>query len=555
MHSWVQCCRGTRFARQLRFGWIGATALLVLLVAGASDAEARPGRRMAGAFMGHHGKAGAGIARRFAEDGMHRRDRPTDDGQDNRPGNSDGGDNRQPPRPGDGRPAGAPGRDGRNPFSFHAVCIAGRMREGRCECGPRDGGQRVGDNAFACGSQRIPVTPSIAPRVLGGVGPSSPLPDPTPNSALRLPPGPGRSQMFVPDEVIVSVTSTVPETADDVVGQSYDLQILERSTIPSLDRRLVRYRVPYGRSLTRVLSEMQSDPRVLALQPNYYYRHQQGSPPADNGLQYALVKLDVARAQAIALGSGARIAIIDSGIDQTHPDLSGSVVETFPGSGTGTETHGTEVSGIIAAHGTVRGVAPEAKLLDVRVFAPGHDGQAMATSFNVVRGIDWALSKHAHILNMSFAGPRDSLLEASIRAAAGRGAITVAAAGNGGPLAAPAYPAAYPGVIAVTATDFADRLYSLANRGGYISVAAPGVDVLAPSGDHAHQLLSGTSYAAAYVSGIVALMVERDPTIEAGSVRLALAAAAVDLGPLGRDDQFGAGRVNAFAALRAIAGQ
>lgn len=552
MHSWIQCCRGTRFARSLRLGWIGATALLLLLVAGASDAEARLGRRMAGAFMGHHGKAGAGIAKRFAEDGIHRRDRSTDEGQDNRPGNSDGGDNRQPPRPGDGRPAGAPGRDGRNP---HAVCIAGRMREGRCECGPRDGGQRVGDNVFACEGQRIPVAPSIAPGVFTGAGPSSPLPDPAPNSALRLPPGSDGSQTFVPDEVIVSVTSAVPEATDDAVGRSHDLQLLERSTIPSIDRRLVRYRVPSGRSLTSVLGEMQSDPRVLALQPNYYYRHQQGSRPADSGLQYALVKLDVARAQAIALGSGVRIAIVDSGIDQTHPDLSDSVLETFPGAGMGIEPHGTEVSGIIAAHGIVRGVAPEAKLLDVRVFAPGRDGQTMATSFNVVRGIDWALSKHARILNMSFAGPRDSLLEASIRAAAGRGAITVAAAGNGGSLAAPAYPAAYPGVIAVTATDFADRLYSLANRGFYISVAAPGVDVLAPSGNHAHQLLSGTSYAAAYVSGIVALMVERNPTIEAGSVRLALTAGAVDLGPLGRDDQFGAGRVNAFAALRAIAGQ
>jgi len=147
------------------------------------------------------------------------------------------------------------------------------------------------------------------------------------------------------------------------------------------------------------------------------------------------------------------------------------------------------------------------------------------------------------------------LLEESIKAAAARGAISVAAAGNGGPQAAPAYPAASPGVIAVTATDVADHLYSQANRGSYISVSAPGVDVLAPSGDHAHQLLSGTSYAAAHVSGIIALMIERYPALDAGTVRLALAAAAVDLGPPGRDDQFGVGRVNAFATLRAVAGQ
>src|SRR4029450_5378859 len=98
--------------------------------------------------------------------------------------------------------------------------------------------------------------------------------------------------------------------------------------------------------------------------------------------------------------------------------------------------------------------------------------------------------------------------------------------------AAPAYPAAYPGVIAVTAIDVADRPYTLANRGNYISVAAPGGDVLAPSGNHAHQIVSGTSYAAAHVSGIVALMVERYPTLDAEAARPALTAARGDPAPL-----------------------
>ena len=156
---------------------------------------------------------------------------------------------------------------------------------------------------------------------------------------------------------------------------------------------------------------------------------------------------------------------------------------------------------------------------------------------------------------MSFTGPNDSLLEESVKAAGAKGAIIIAAAGNGGPQAPPAYPAAYPGVIAVTAIDVADRLYPLANRGNYISVAAPGVDVLAPSGNHAHQIVSGTSYAAAHVSGIVALMIERYPTLDAEAARVALTAAAIDLGPPGPDDQFGAGAVNAFTALRAVAGR
>jgi subtilisin family serine protease len=198
-------------------------------------------------------------------------------------------------------------------------------------------------------------------------------------------------------------------------------------------------------------------------------------------------------------------------------------------------------------------VALDAKLLDVRVFQLRRsDRPSVATTYDLMRGIDWALARHARILNMSFAGPRDPLLERSVAVAAAGGAIIVAAAGNGGAKAPFAYPAAYPEVIAVTATDVADRLYASANQGRYIAIAAPGVDVLVSSGDHAHQLVSGTSYAAAYVSGIVALMVERNPSLSPGAARQALTTAAVDLGPPGFDDQFGAGRVNAFASLQAM---
>jgi subtilisin family serine protease len=359
---------------------------------------------------------------------------------------------------------------------------------------------------------------------------------------------------FVPDEVVVRMAQATPEVVDVAVGQTHGLQLLERSTVALLGVRLVRYRVLNNRPLTAALAALQGDPRVLGPQLNYYYRHLQGDADPSNGLQYSLVKLDVARAQTVARGGGTLIAVIDSGVDQSHPDLQGSVVEAFSAvSGAGSDPHGTEISGIISAHGIVRGVAPEANLLDVRVFAGERGRQSTATTFNLVRGIDWALSKRARVLNMSFAGPNDALLEESIKRAAAKGAITVAAAGNGGPQAAPAYPAAYPGVIAVTAIDVDDRLYQLANRGNYISVAAPGVDVLAPSSNHAHQIVSGTSYAAAHVSAVVALMVERYPTIDVDAARLALTAAAVDLGPPGPDDQFGAGRVNAFAALRAIA--
>ena len=135
-------------------------------------------------------------------------------------------------------------------------------------------------------------------------------------------------------------------------------------------------------------------------------------------------------------------------------------------------------------------------------------------------------------------------------AARAKRVIMVAAAGNGGADARPAFPAAYAGVIAVTAIDADDRLYEMANRGSYIAIAAPGVDILVAGGGHAHQFESGTSFAAAHVSGIIALMLELDPDMPADAVLQALVAGATDLGDPGPDHLFGAGRINAAATLR-----
>jgi subtilisin family serine protease len=307
-----------------------------------------------------------------------------------------------------------------------------------------------------------------------------------------------------------------------------------------------------------LIAALRTDPRIVDAQPNYYYRYQQAgsSQMHGAGLQYALAKLDAPRAQTLACGRGALVAVIDTGADATHPDLAGAILESFDAAGgkRGADPHGTAIAGIIAAKGTLRGVAPDASLLNVRAFAPaGSDGAHAATTMSLLRGMEWALARGARVLNMSFTGPKDALLELGIITAGDRGAIIVAAAGNGGANAPFAYPAAYAPVIAVTAIDVADRRYREANEGRYIAVAAPGVDILTASTDHAYRLQSGTSFAAAHVSGIIALMLERDPALTASAARRALMATATDLGPPGPDDQYGAGRPNAFAALGVIA--
>jgi subtilisin family serine protease len=400
--------------------------------------------------------------------------------------------------------------------------------------------------------------PPVVPPALAGFGPQAPgSPPPPPPAATRQspnqgPPNPANRDTFVPNEVLVTVARTAPESIDDAVAQSHGLQVLERMTIRLVDRRIVRYRIADRRPVATLLAALRADARVFEPQPNYYYRTQQdrSAPSRHGGLQYALAKLDADRAQVIARGRGALVAVIDTGADTTHPDLAGAIVESFDAVGTrSVDPHGTAVAGIIAANGILRGVAPDAKLLNVRAFAPGADGGLAATTFNLLRGIEWALSRRARVLNMSFTGPRDALLERGITAASDQGAIIVAAAGNGGDNAPPAYPAAYAPVIAVTAIDAADRRYARANLGRYIALAAPGVDILTASADRDQ---SGTSFAAAHVSGIIALMLEHNAGMTADAARGALMATADDLGPPGRDEQYGAGRPNALAALRAL---
>jgi subtilisin family serine protease len=149
---------------------------------------------------------------------------------------------------------------------------------------------------------------------------------------------------------------------------------------------------------------------------------------------------------------------------------------------------------------------------------------------------------------MSFGGPEDPLLLKSVQAAHAHGVIMVAAAGNEGPRAAPDYPAAYPEVIAVTATDDRDQIYQDANHGNYIAVAAPGVDVLVPAPNGGYGMTTGTSVAAAHVSGVAALLVARNRTIKADAVRQILLRSAHAIGPL-RDDTYGAGIADAYQAI------
>jgi len=144
-------------------------------------------------------------------------------------------------------------------------------------------------------------------------------------------------------------------------------------------------------------------------------------------------------------------------------------------------------------------------------------------------------------------------IERAIAATAAKGIVLVAASGNAGPKSPPLYPAANPNVIAVSATDAHDKLFAASTRGNHIAISAPGVDIFLPAPDEKYQMTSGTSFSAAYVTGIAALVLERNPALKPEEVRTILTKTARDLGAPGRDDLFGAGEADAYAAVSAAA--
>jgi len=361
----------------------------------------------------------------------------------------------------------------------------------------------------------------------------------------------------VPRQLVVLVGADQPGSVEDDLASAYDLQRLQSEPIELMQARAQVYGIADGRPEAAVIAVLASDPRVMLAQRNLLYHRQAGpAAAAARAAQYGLDKIGAEDAHALATGRDVKIAVIDTGVDEQHADLKGAVAKSFDAVGEETsepDSHGTAVAGIISAHGLVMGVAPDAKLLSVRAFYRDPDrDQPVTSSFILLKSFDWVVKAGADVANLSFSGPRDPAVERAISAAAQRGLILIAAAGNGGPQAEAAYPAAYADVIAVSAHDRADRRYAHANRGPYIAVAAPGVDILVPSVGGTHAFMSGTSMAAAHVTGIVALILERAERLNQHGILAVLKNTAEDLGEPGSDEDFGAGRAHALAAVQEV---
>ena len=387
--------------------------------------------------------------------------------------------------------------------------------------------------------------PIIPPNALGPNQPGGPSQNG--QRAGFNPPAPGETR-FVPNEVLLNVAAGVTTPAFDAIARRNRLTRLELREFSMTGRRIARVRINDRRPVATVIRSLQAEASIAGAQPNYLFAFNQGAAAPTDPMQYAVTKLHLPEAHALAKGTSIRIAVVDSMIDATHPDLAGTIAASYDATGSAAKPHfhGTGVAGVIAAHGKLTGAAPSVQILAITAFNPT---DSKARGWDILKGLDWAGESKADIVNMSFAGPTDPEIHIHLAALREKGIVLVAAAGNDGPKARPAYPGSDPDVIAVTATDSDDNLYDHANQGSYIAVAAPGVQILVASPGGSYQMRTGTSFSAPLVSGVAALLLERNRKLDPAAIRAILTSTAQHLGAPGTSDQFGAGLVNAMSAI------
>jgi thermitase len=391
----------------------------------------------------------------------------------------------------------------------------------------------------------------------------------SPTSAQGPPPQPPPSiGAFASGRILVKFKPGVGQPGAQRALSAQNLNAASAaSAVPSLD--VLKVPVKPGQELAEVTA-LRGDPDVLYAEPDYIAQAQP-TPLNDPyyGSQWGLSKIDAPAAWDAATGSNIVIAIVDTGIDLTHPDLSCAdkltaarwnfvANNSTPQDDNG---HGTHVAGIAAACGNngkgVAGVAWGAQLMPVKVL----DSNGSGYYSDIAAGITYAVDHGARVVNLSLGGAGSgTVLADAVQYAHDHGVLVVAAAGNCaqggsscGNLGNPAmYPAAYPTVLAVAATDSGDNWASFSEHQPYVDVAAPGVNIYSTLRGGNYGSMSGTSMATPHVSGLAALLWSLAPSLTVDQVESLMESTADDLGTPGKDDYFGYGRINAGRTLNSL---
>jgi Subtilase family len=325
---------------------------------------------------------------------------------------------------------------------------------------------------------------------------------------------------------VVSINASEREIAR---VRARGFRVIEDSRLTSLGLRLVRLQAPAGVAASQALSDLRAADTSTVYELDHYFTVN-GGPDRRQPSGARRAALPAKR------DPGMWVGIIDTAV-APHAALRAVRLETHSlveqsGGPVGGATHGTAVASILARQGAGR-------LTSVNVFS--NDPRPFASADAIARAVDWLAGHSVPVINISIAGPRNVLIDRVIGAAAARGIAIVAAAGNGGPTAMPAYPAASPGAVAVTAVDGSGQVYLHANRGSYITISAPGVGVEAAGPGSSLRAYSGTSFAAPVVAAYLARCLRRQDLRRAHACIDRMEASAHDLGSPGRDPIYGFG--------------
>ena len=348
----------------------------------------------------------------------------------------------------------------------------------------------------------------------------------------------------VPAEIVVG-----PLTADDLarIAANGFIIIADAPVAAFGGSVIARVALPAGVTVEAARIRITGIVPAALVEPNHLYRPVEMPCLPGNCPAFEMIGWQVPPDEC---GVATTVGMIDTRINVEHPALSGRAIEVVSVvDGADRESaamHGTAIAALLVGDGAGRtpGLLPRSRLVAVEAFHRDIVGDA-ADVFKIVRALDALQVRGVAVANLSFAGPPNALLEVAVARAAESSMVLVAAAGNLGPGAPPAYPAAYDGVVAVTALDRNNRVFRQAGQGDHIAFAAPGVRLWTAASISGGRYRSGTSYAVPFVTAAIAVAASAEGSADPQEIVAELAARSLDLGSPGRDPVFGWGAVRA----------
>lgn len=326
-------------------------------------------------------------------------------------------------------------------------------------------------------------------------------------------------------------------------AQTRGFRIQSDQLLQPLGERMVTLLVPDGLSTRRALQQLRAADPGGSYDFDHLFVESQLAPAQAQAPQLPMPAQSSGATTALPDVVHIRVGLVDGGVDAQHPAfasqrplLSGCDGRPVP------SAHGTAVASLFVGRAAeFHGAAPGAELMAIDVYC-GSDVPGGRVR-DIVLALGELMGAQVRVINMSVVGPDNAVLAAVVRKVIARSIIVVAAAGNDGPNAAPLYPAAYPGVVAVTAVDAHEKVLMEACSGAHVRFAAPGADMVAAAPGALYAPVRGTSYASPLVAGLLARLLAQQGTMAADEVVRRLATAAVDRGKAGRDRRYGYGLV------------